>query len=133
MNPTLARALADLVLVCHVGFVVFVVAGLLVIVVGGCRGWSWVRNPWFRGAHLAAIGVVVVQAWLGIVCPLTTLEMALRERAGDVTYEGTFVAHWLRRLLFYDAPVWVFVVCYTAYALLVVGTWWKFPPRRKGQ
>jgi hypothetical protein len=133
MNPTLARALADLVLVCHVGFVVFVVAGLLVIVVGGCRGWSWVRNPWFRGAHLAAIGVVVVQAWLGIVCPLTTLEMALRERAGDVTYEGTFIAHWLRRLLFYDAPVWVFVVCYTAYALLVVGTWWKFPPRRKGQ
>lgn len=133
MNPTLARAFADLVLVCHVGFVVFVVAGLLLILVGGCRGWRWVRNPWFRGAHLAAIGVVVVQAWLGIVCPLTTLEMALRKCAGDVTYEGTFIAHWLRRLLFYNAPVWVFVVCYTAYALLVAGTWWKFPPRRKGR
>lgn len=133
MNPTLARALADLVLICHVGFVVFVVAGLLLIVFGGCRGWRWVRNLWFRGAHLAAIGVVVVQAWLGIVCPLTTLEMALRDSAGDVTYEGTFIAHWLRSLLFYEAPVWVFVVCYTAFALLVAGTWWKFPPRRKGR
>ncbi len=129
MNPTFARVLADLVLVCHVGFVVFVVAGLLVILFGGFRGWKWVRNPWFRAAHLAAIGVVVVQAWFGVVCPLTTLEMALRDRAGEATYDGAFIAHWLERLLFYDAPLWVFVVCYTGFAVAVIASWWKFPPR----
>ncbi len=91
------RALADLVLTIHTGFILFVVVGLLVILCGGFLRWSWVRNPWFRAAHLAAIGIVVIQAWLGIICPLTTLEMYLRDQAGDETYDGTFVAHWLRK------------------------------------
>ncbi len=123
------RALADAVLVMHVSFVAFVVVGLLAIVIGGFASWRWIRNPWFRAAHLAGIGLVVVQAWLGIVCPLTILEMALRDKAGDTTYDGTFVAHWLRRLLFYDAPPWAFVVCYTVFGLAVIGSWLKFRPR----
>lgn len=126
----LYRVLADLVLVFHIGFVAFVVAGLFLILAGGFRGWKWVRNPWFRAAHLAAIGVVVLQSWLGIVCPLTTLEMALRDRGGDATYEGTFIAHWLRHLLFYEAPLWAFVVCYSLFALAVIGSWWKVRPRK---
>ena len=133
MNQSaLYRALADLVLAAHIGFVGFVVGGLLLILIGGCRGWRWIRNPWFRMAHLAAIGIVVLQAWLGIICPLTTLEMALRDRGGDVTYEGTFMAHWLRKCLFYQAPFWVFTVCYTLFALTVIGTWFGFRPRSFG-
>lgn len=124
------RALADGVLSVHVGFVLFVIAGLLLIVTGGFRGWRWVRNPWFRACHLAAIAIVVFQSWLGVTCPLTILEMSLRDRAGDVTYDGTFISHWLRRLLFYEAPWWAFVICYTLFALAVVGSWWKFPPRK---
>lgn len=123
------RTLADLVLATHVGFVAFVIVGLAAIWVGGLTGWSWVRNPWLRAAHLAGIALVVVQAWLGIVCPLTTLEMHLRERAGDATYAGTFIGHWLQRLLYYEAPPWVFVVCYTLFGLAVVGSWVKFRPR----
>ncbi len=130
MHPALYRALADAVLAAHTGFIIFVVAGLLLILIGGCRGWKWVRNPWFRAAHLAAIGIVVLQAWLGITCPLTILEMALRDRAGDATYDGTFIAHWLRRLVFYQAPLWVFGLAYTLFAAAVAGSWWKFPPRR---
>lgn len=124
------RILADLVLGIHTGFVVFVVAGLLAIVVGGLRGWRWVRNPWFRWGHLAAIGVVVAQAWLGIICPLTNLEMALRRRAGGATYSGSFIAHWMEELLYFDAPLWVFAVCYTAFAALVVASWVLVRPRR---
>src|SRR6478752_1996759 len=101
MNAGTCRALADGVLVIHIAFVVFVVLGLLVILWGGFRGWKWIRNPWFRATHLVGIGLVVVQAWFGIVCPLTVLEMHLRDKAGDATYDGTFIAHWLRRLLFY--------------------------------
>jgi|ERR1051325_5115690 hypothetical protein len=129
MNASVLRTLADVVLILHVSFVAFVVVGLLAILVGGACGWDWVRNPWFRALHLAGIGLVVVQAWLGIVCPLTTLEMFLREKAGDSTYSGTFIAHWLRKLLFYEAPAWVFVACYTAFGLAVVASWLKFRPR----
>jgi len=122
------RALADLVLITHVAFVAFVLVGLLLIWFGGCCGWNWIRNPWFRALHLAAIGLVVVQAWLGVVCPLTTLELSLRKKAGDATYQNTFIAHWLQQLLFYDAPPWMFIVGYTLFGLVVVGSWWKFRP-----
>src|SRR6478609_8751031 len=129
MAADTCRALADGVLVIHIAFVAFVVLGLLVILWGGFRGWKWIRNPWFRATHLVGIGLVVVQAWFGIVCPLTVLEMHLRDKAGDATYDGTFIAHWLRRLLFYDAPPWVFAVCYSLFGLAVIGSWWRFRPR----
>ena len=58
----LYRALADMVLVLHFTFVAFVVGGLLLILIGGFRGWRWIQNPWFRAAHLLGIAVVVVQA-----------------------------------------------------------------------
>jgi hypothetical protein len=128
MHAGAYRTLADLVLITHVGFVAFVVTGLLAILCGGCAGWRWIRNPWFRAAHLAGIGLVVVQAWLGLICPLTTLEMYLRERAGDSTYGGTFIAHWLQKLLYYEAPPWVFVACYTIFGVAVIFGWWKFRP-----
>lgn len=137
MKTTLSHAYlvsmaADAALITHVAFVFFIVGGLLLILLGGIRGWSWIRNPWFRALHLAGIGLVVAQAWLGVVCPLTTLEMALRDRAGDTTYSGTFIAYWLQRLIYYEAPSWVFAVCYTAFALAVAASWLKFPPRRFG-
>lgn len=121
-------ALADLVLLLHFLVVLFVVGSLLLIALGGVRGWHWVRNPWFRLGHLLAIGVVAAQAWLGMVCPLTTLEMALRMAAGERTYVGSFVAHWLGRLLYYQAPLWVFALVYTAFGTLVAGAWWLVRP-----
>lgn len=125
----LYRTLADVVLVVHVGFVAFVIFGLLLILLGGLLGWGWVRVPLFRLLHLLAIGQVVVQSWLGIVCPLTTLEMWLRELAGDATYQGTFIAYWLQKILFYQAPPWVFAVCYTLFGSLVVTSWVLVRPR----
>ena len=73
--------------------------------------------------------MVAVQSWFGLTCPLTILEMNLRDRAGDATYDSTFIAHWLQRLLFYEAPPWVFTVGYTLFGLLVVASWLKFRPR----
>ena len=123
------RVLADLVLLLHASFVVFVIAGLALVLLGGMRGWRWVKNPWFRLAHLLAIGVVVAQAWLGVLCPLTTLEMTLRTRGGEAVYPGSFIAHWLESLLYYRAPAWVFIVCYTVFGLLVVASWYAVRPR----
>ena len=120
---------ADAVLLLHVAFVAFVVLGLTLIFIGGALDWSWVRNRWFRVTHLVAIGIVVLQSWFGMICPLTDIEMALRSRAGDATYTGSFIAHWLDSLLYYRAPAWVFAVCYTAFGALVVASWFWVRPR----
>lgn len=123
------RLAADLLLVLHASFIAFVVLGLVLVIVGGLLSWSWVRNRWFRIVHLVCIGIVVVQAWLGMICPLTTWEMDLRRAAGDPGYEGSFVAHWLSELIYYEAPWWIFVVAYTAFGMLVVISWFWVRPR----
>ena len=127
------RLLANAVLVLHVGIAAFVVGGLVLTVVGNVNHWSWVNDVRFRIAHLAAIAVVAAESWLGLACPLTTLEMSLRARAGTASYTGGFVEHWLQSLLYYTAPPWAFVMAYTLFALLVLATWWYFPPRHKGR
>ena len=121
---------ADALLFLHLLFVAFVIFGLLLIFIGWWRRWRWVRGVWFRVLHLGAIGFVVLQSWLGAICPLTTWEMALRARAGDAVYQGAFIAHWMQALLYYQAPTWVFTLVYTAFGLLVCASWWWVPPRR---
>jgi Protein of Unknown function (DUF2784) len=123
------QALADAVLALHFGIVLFVVGGPLVVVVGNWLHWRWVNQMWFRSVHLLAILVVVIQAWLGELCPLTTLESWLRVQAGSSAYERSFIEHWLQRLIFYEAPFWVFTAAYTAFAVLVGLVWWRYPPR----
>ncbi len=120
---------ADTVLLIHALFVAFVILGLLLVLAGGLLHWSWVRNRRFRIAHLAAIVIVVLQSCFSIICPLTLWEMNLREKAGDTTYPGSFVAHWLETLLYYRAPEWVFIVVYTVFGALVVASWFWVRPR----
>lgn len=119
--------LADLVLIIHFAFVLFVVAGLPVIWIGAAAGWRWVRHFGLRACHLAAILVVSAEAIAGIWCPLTVLEDALR---GNSAEKG-FIARWLHALLYYDLPLWVFTAAYIAFAALVVLTWKRVPPIRK--
>ncbi len=130
MNPTLYYLLADLTLLLHLIFVAFVVIGLLLILLGKVLDWSWVRNPWFRTTHLVAITLVILQAWFGIICPLTILEMELRSRAGEATYAGSFVSHWLEMILYYQGPAWAFGLVYTLFGLAVIASWFWVHPRR---
>jgi len=122
------QLLADTVLVVHFGVVLFVIGGLLALYVGNLLAWAWV-NAWpFRLIHAAAIAVVVAESWLGITCPLTSLESWLRSQAGSRGYSGSFIEYWIQQLLFYEAPSWVFATGYTVYGLLVAAAWWRFPP-----
>ena len=123
------HVLADVVMLIHAAIVAFVVAGLVLTVLGLIRRWAWVRNFWFRAVHLAAIAVVVGQAWLGVICPLTHVENWLRREAGGSTYPGGMVAYWLNRALFYDAEPWIFTLCYTIFGALVLATFVFGPPR----
>jgi hypothetical protein len=116
--------LADIILIIHFGFVVFVVGGLALTWIGAASGWRWVRNFRFRTAHLAAIVFVAAEALAGIWCPLTLWEAQLR----GVQVETSFVAQWVHRLMFYDLPEWVFTVAYVAFAGAVAATWYFVRP-----
>ncbi|NLW96994.1 MAG: DUF2784 domain-containing protein [Xanthomonadaceae bacterium] len=131
MTPALAALLADAVLVLHAGVVAFVVLVALAVPVGGVRGWRWVRGYALRSVHLALALVIALQAWLGRLCPLTTWEQALRTRGGQHTYSESFIQYWLSRLIFLEAPWWLFVLGYTLFAGLVAAGWWRWPPRRR--
>jgi hypothetical protein len=119
--------LADLVLIVHVAFALFVVLGLPLIWIGAAAGWRWVRHFGLRACHLGAILIVSAEAIAGIWCPLTVLEDALR---GNTASKG-FIARWLHALLYYDLPSWMFTAAYIAFAAAVALTWWRIPPTGK--
>jgi multisubunit Na+/H+ antiporter MnhB subunit len=123
------RILADLVVVVHFAYVLGVILGLVAILMGWLLNWEWVRNRWFRGIHLAMILVVVVQAWLGVMCPLTIWEQQLRAKAGQQTYQGDFIANWVHDTLFIQAEPWVFTLCYSIFGGLVLATLLLVRPR----
>jgi hypothetical protein len=84
------RWLADLTVIVHLAFVVFVVVGGLLVL--RRRGWVWIHLP-------AAIWGASIE-WAGWVCPLTPLENWLRLRAGGSGYRGGFVEHYLLPVLY---------------------------------
>ena len=127
--PTIYNTLADLTLIAHVALVIFVVFGQLVILIGWARVWRWTRGALFRLTHLASIVVVMLETWFGAACPLTVLENHWRQLAGQAGYQASFIGAWLDRLLFYNAPDWLFTALYTLFALAVLATFILYPPR----
>lgn len=121
--------LADVIVLIHALFVLFVVGGQLLILMGWTGGWAWTRNLAFRLVHLAAIAYVVMEAWFGIVCPLTILENHFRDLADIERYEMSFIGYWLNRLLFFSFPEWIFTLIYSIFFLLIVVTFFAYPPR----
>jgi len=87
-----------------------------------------VRHRGLRLTHLGLIVFIAAQAWLGQLCPLTVWEQDLRRIAGEGVYTQSFIEHWLSRLLYWEAPWWVFVAAYTAFAALVALAWWWVRP-----
>jgi hypothetical protein len=123
--------LADMVLLLHVGYAAFVVGGMLAVPLGGWFDWRWVRARRFRLAHLLCTALVALEALIGVMCPLTWFEHALLVASGTAGYERSFIGHLLYRLLYYDAPAWVFTVAYTALALTIVVFYHYLPPLPK--
>ena len=95
--------------------------------IGAAARWTWILNPWFRYLHLAAIVFVAAEALLGFACPLTIWEDLLR---GGVRPES-FVGRWVHRLLYYQAPEWLFTALYAAWTVATLLTLKAVPARRK--
>jgi polyferredoxin len=121
------RIAADALLVAHFLIAAFITGGLVLIWLGAAAGWRWVRNPWFRLLHLAAIAVVALEALLGVACPLTVWEDLLR---GSLQ-PRSFVGRWVQALLYYDAPERLFTALYVVWAVATIVTLWLIPPRKR--
>ena len=114
---------ADIVLITHALLVGFVVIGVICVVIGRWLGWRWIFSPVLRWCHIAIVVVIALQALLGQLCPLTVWENTLRQRAGMTGYDESFIEHWLHKILFFDAPFWIFTTIYMAFAVVVVLLW----------
>jgi Protein of Unknown function (DUF2784) len=132
-------ALADFVVFVHLLYMGYVAFGQLVIMIGWPLGWRWIRNPWFRGTHLAMILVVAIEGTQDFECPLTTWEKDLRKAAGQ-NFRGTdndeasgisFTGQMLRRIQF-AGNNWEEYVNTSFYiaAAVIVSTFLLVPPRQ---
>ena len=125
--------LADIIAIIHLGYVIYVILGFILIVVGIICRWKWIRNLPFRITHLLAIVGVACEALLGIDCPLTVLEFKLRYALNLSEEKVSFIGAILDSLLYYNAPGWLFTIIYAAFAIAVVITFIIAPPTRKGR
>jgi hypothetical protein len=96
--------LADLVLIVHLAFILFVASGSIV-------AWRWPRVRW---AHIVAVAYAAGIVIVGFDCPLTGLEKHFRRLAGGPVYDGGFVNHYLTDVI-YPGPLlgllrWLIVV-----------------------
>ncbi|MCX5798426.1 MAG: DUF2784 domain-containing protein [Proteobacteria bacterium] len=122
--------LADCIVVLHFFYVFFAVGGEIVIIVGYCLKWSWIRNLVFRIIHLASVVLVAVDASIGVLCPLTVWEYKLRQLAGQTVEKNiSFIARLVRMIIFYDLPSWVFTLIYISFGCLVILTFIFILPR----
>jgi len=127
-NPVLANIIA----IIHLGYVIYVILGFILIIVGIIFKWKWIRNLPFRITHLLAIVGVACEALMGVNCPLTVLEFKLRYALNLSEEKVSFIGAIVDSLLYYNAPGWLFTIIYTAFAILVVITFIIAPPKRKG-
>ena len=118
---------ADIVLMIHFFYVLFVVGSLPIIWLGAWFKLAFVRNRWFRYLHLAAILLVVVESLFGVICPLTVWENTLRQ----VETDSSFIQRWLHQIMFYNVSEGVLTVVYVVFAGLVAMTFKWVPPNSR--
>lgn len=90
MSSATYQVLADIVVIIHLLFVLFVVGGAWLALL-----WRWI--PWL---HLPAAAWGAFVEFSGWICPLTPLENSLRHSAGSTTYEGGFVETYILPILY---------------------------------
>ena len=126
------RIAADLILIVHFGFVLFVVLSVPVVWIGYFLNRKYVHDPIFRITHLAAMGLVIAQALCSAICPLTKWEAQLRLKAGaEQVYPGTFIQYWVHKIMFYEASQSTFLIIYLVFFAVIILTFVIVRPQRK--
>jgi hypothetical protein len=116
----LYRVLADLTVLLHLTWILF-------LVVGGIWGR---RRRLVRAAHLGGLGFAVVMQIRGWYCPLTHIEVWLRQKGTGRTYAGSFIAHYAERLVYVElSPGLIFAL---TLVLVVFNVWLYIWGRKPG-
>jgi len=122
MQPALAQA----ILVVHLGVIAFNVLGLVAIPIGAALDWGWVRVRWWRVLHIASWSVVALQAALGRACFLTVWQDQLTGGGA----QPPLIERWVERAIYWPLPIWVFAAIYLVLFAAVVALWRLVPPDR---
>ena len=125
MSPEANTWLAGGILAVHFAVIAFNLFGLIAIPLGAWRGWSWVRAPLWRWAHVASLGVVALQALAGRACFLTIWQDAL----GGRSESEPLIMRFVNGLIFWPLPAWVFTAVYVAVLAYALALLWWAPPR----
>jgi hypothetical protein len=119
--------LAAVILTVHLAVIAFNVFGLVATPIGAWRGWSWVREPIWRLAHVACLAIVAVQALAGRACFLTLWQ----DEASGAAERTPLIMGFVNRLLFWRLPMWVFAAAYAAIFAYALALLWWVPLRRR--
>jgi hypothetical protein len=120
---------ANLVAVVHIAYFLFIVGGMVAIVASLRRHIPWVRNPWFRVAHIVAIYIVLFEEITGFPCPLNILQWTLRGPADGVNESTSGVGGLLDYLLYHTISSLALDIMYWSFGALVLLMLWLVPPR----
>jgi hypothetical protein len=127
----LADLAANVLAVIHLAFFLFIVGGMAAIILGPSRGLAWVRNPWFRVAHLLAIYLVLAEDVIGFQCPLNVLQWDARTAATGSAETNAGLGGLLDFLLYHTISGQVLKVMYACFGVIVLALFWIVPPRWK--
>ena len=103
------RLAADAVVLLHLGYVIFIVAGGLLVF-----RWRWIAL-----LHLPAVAWGVLLEFFGWMCPLTPLELGLRAAGGQTGYSGGFVEHYIEPVLYSVEPDMTVQVSIGSFVILI--------------
>ena len=124
-----ANLAANLVAVVHIAYFLFIVGGMVAIVASLRRPVPWVRNPWFRIAHIAAIYIVLFEELTGFPCPLNILQWTFRGPANGVNESTSGVGGLLDYLLYHVISPLALDIMYWSFGALAILMIWLVPPR----
>ena len=117
---------ADTILILHFLVIIFIISLYFLIPYGYSKNWKFVKNYKIRLAHLMLIFFITLETFLGIICPLTTLENDLRGQL----YSETFISFWISKVIYWDLPTTFFIVVYTIFLIFAIILWLKFLPKK---
>ena len=127
-SGTLFRDAAWAILYIHALVVGFNVFWLVAIPIGAWQGWAFVRNFWWRIAHLASLAIVAGQIAAGQLCFLTVIQNSLLNRAGNPQPPSLF-NRLMISMIYWPLPDWAFLPLYVLGFACTVLFWFFFPPR----
>ena len=127
--------LADVILAIHFGWIVFVIVGQILILLGIALSWKWTRNFYFRSLHMTMMVFVALEVLFELACPLTIWENRLRGfgagAAPNHAEADSLIANWLGIMFVadMDGSSWPFLLAYLVFTSLIVWSFLKAPPR----